>query len=290
MANEVDIEAYFREMFAGMPGGEEFAEKAITAAKADPNWAKHASRFGMRESDYSRKMNEAKRAKEEADQIAATGRTYYSDLQRWKAEKDAEYAAGGGPRAVRQPDGNGGGDRREMSDPNPRPASPGAGYVPASSVEDIVKRALADFETRYDKKIEERGDAIYGVLNDVGDCSVDYVERFGKRMDRKALEAFAIEQQLPVGIAYKLWIQPDLDKKKDEDSKKALEEAEQRGFQRAMETRDNPTYTGDATPHPLFRPHATPEGVDPKEAAYQRYREEHDKSENWQNPLALTRR
>ena len=154
-------------------------------------------------------------------------------------------------------------------------------------VDSAVTGAVGTLRGEIEQKIEERGDAIYGVLNDVGDCAVDYAERFGKRMDRKALETFAIEQHLPVGVAYKLWIQPEAEAKKDAEIEQRIKDAEQTGYTRAMSERDNPTFTGDSNPHPLFRPVKAAEGEDPREAARRRFVEEDRASDGFTNPAGL---
>lgn len=163
-------------------------------------------------------------------------------------------------------------------------------YVPASKVQEMIDSALSKATTQLNQKLEDRSELLYGVTKNLMQYQQDYFDRFGRRLPTDELEKFAMDNAVPINVAYPMYIQPELDKKKDEDFKRQLQDAEERGRRDAMSRLDNPTHveggsTLGSTPLTQPRP-ADPAAA--AAAAEEAFVKEWAATDGFNNPAGLT--
>lgn len=90
------------------------------------------------------------------------------------------------------------------------------------------------------KRIE--GQSLY-VIKEGLKASQDYMSKFGKPLDIDALEKFAIEKNLPINLAYKEMIQPELEAKQSSSFAEQLKKAREEGAAEARSRANVPIDT-----------------------------------------------
>lgn len=97
----------------------------------------------------------------------------------------------------------------------------------------------------YDKELKRiEGQSLY-VIKEGLKASQDYMSKFGKPLDIDALEKFAVERNLPINLAYKEMIQPELEAKQSSSFAEQLKKAREEG---AAEARSRANVPIDTTP------------------------------------------
>lgn len=95
----------------------------------------------------------------------------------------------------------------------------------------------------YEKELKRiEGQSLY-VIKEGLKASQDYMSKFGKPLDIDALEKFALERNLPINLAYKEMIQPELEAKQNSTWEEKLKRAREEGAAEARSRANVPIDT-----------------------------------------------
>jgi hypothetical protein len=84
------------------------------------------------------------------------------------------------------------------------------------------------------KAIEQIGRESLFVVKEGIKASQDYYAKFGKPLDIDKLEQFAVEQKLPINLAYERMIQPEMEAKQNSSFAEKLKAAKEEGAREAL--------------------------------------------------------
>jgi hypothetical protein len=164
-----------------------------------------AKRLGddiLRQSDYSRNMDQLKKEKESTA-------NYYNELVRWKAEQDAAYA--GLQPVVQQPSGD---------------------Y--------LTKAQLEDFRKELATANQQREQQFIAITKQMGRLASRHANQFHEELDTDALEKIVAEKNVPLDRAYDLMVADRVKQQQEADFQARIKREREEAVREFASTRQIP--------------------------------------------------
>lgn len=117
-----------------------------------------------------------------------------------------------------------------------------------------VNKTPADVVTKaeFEEAIARMSGNTARVMKDVSSISFDHYKRFNEPMDVEALEKFAVENNLPIRLAYDKMIEPKVRERETAEWEAKLKAAKEEGARDFASRNRVPVETAPAEPHPFF--------------------------------------
>lgn len=168
-----------------------------------------------RQSDYSRNMDALRREREEFEAVVAEANANIEGWQQWYEEKQQEIESMGNRHGV----------------------------------EDQVPLGVSreDFEA----ELARRDQLAIAYADMLTDIKLEHRTKFNERLDTGAVVKLAMEQRVPLNVAYEQYIRPREDERRKKDMEDQLAKAREEGAREYATKHRLPIASGPVEPHPL---------------------------------------
>ena len=236
-----------KEQFKKLAGGlSKEQQDAIAAALENETFADEVSKGFMLNADYSRNKKELAAEKKKAEEEYADK---YQELSKWAKDHSQtieqakkvwddynKYVQTYGPADGQNPNPNG-----NHGAPN------GASLTP-----DQLKTIL-------DERLQQFGGGVTSLVKDAVSLSGDYYKRYGENLPVEDLDNFLAEQRkndpsISLKGAYKLFIEPRLEERRQTEFKEAIEKARKDEREKILSTHHIPVDNGPKEFSPAWDP------------------------------------
>src|SRR5206468_877974 len=98
----------------------------------------------------------------------------------------------------------------------------------------------AQFEQVLDDKIRQRDVAALKFVDDLTDLKIEHRQNFSEKLDTQAVYAIAGEKNLPLDVAYNLYVKDRVEEKRKTDYDTAIKAAKDEGYREAVSRHNIP--------------------------------------------------
>lgn len=208
--NDKAYEAFLADLKAINPAVEEILKDDKVAGKLKEGVLARA--------EFSSQMDALKAEKEQFSNEVAEAKTKINEWQKWYGDATAEYAA-----AVNEVKRY----REEFGDLE-------NGRKPKGMSQE-------EFEQRLQSEFKTRETAYLKFMDDLSDLKLEHKDRFKERLDTNEVYKIAGEKNLPLDVAYKVYIADREDALRTADVEERIKKAREEGAQEALRTHNLPT-------------------------------------------------
>lgn len=220
MSKKDSFEAFLADVMAHVP---EQSRAAVEETFKLDAVRQEIERSTLRQSDYSRNMDQLKADREALDSAIADATNTHQEWQGWYSTATAEYDA----------------MRQRIAE------------LEAEGVDTVAHNVPGITEADLNARLADRDKMAIAFADVLTDLKMEHRDRFHEKLDTNKLIEHSMKRGMTIDVAYKDLMAPKLDELNKADLEKQLQKAREEGAREAISKHRLPMTSGPIEQHPL---------------------------------------